>query len=230
MRKAIGMLMYILRTRPELGFAVGALSTIAVPSQAMPTAPTTAHKCALWSVLKYLAGTRDKGLTFSRRAGLQLDAGCDASYGTEMSTNAIGAAGARAGGYIRLNGAAIDAWSKRCRYVTLSTTEAELYALVLLLRRLLCVRRLLSLIVGYSLPPTRIAEDNQAVVKQIQRRDLTSQSRHVRVNIGFIIDAIEAAEVYIEWVPSQDQIADALTAAEERVRFTRNRDELLGGP
>ena len=92
-------------------------------------------------------------------------------------------------------------------------TEAELYAFVLLLRRLLCVRRLLALILGYSLPPTIIDEDNKAVQLMLRKRELTSKSRHVRVNIGFIIDAIDAAENECKRVPTQDQIANIFTAA-----------------
>ena len=157
-----------------------------------------------------------------------LDAGCDASFGNEITDGAVGGASARAGEYIRLKSAAIDAWSKRCRHIALSTNEAELYALVLLLRRLLCVRRLLSLILGYSLPPTIIADDNRANTLMLRKRDLSSKSRHVRVNIGFIIDAIDAGTITIAWVPTQDQIAYTFTAAEDRVRFTRNRRELLG--
>ena len=156
-----------------------------------------------------------------------LDAGCDASFENEATDGCIGGASARAGGYIRLQGAAIDAWSKRCRYVALSTNEAELYALVLLLRRLLCVRRLLSLILGYSLPPKVIAEENSADTLMLRKRDLSSKSRHVRVNIGFIIDAIDASEIAIDWTPTQDQIANTLTAAEDRMRFTPNRTALL---
>ena len=157
-----------------------------------------------------------------------LDAGCDASFGNEVTDGATGGASARAGGYIRHQGAVIDAWSKRCRYVALSTNEAELYAFVLLLRRLLCVRRLLALILGYSLPPSIIAEDNKAVTLMLRKRDLSSKSRHVRVNIGFIIDAIDAGEIGVAWTPTQDQIANTFTAAEDRVRFQRNRGELLG--
>ena len=40
-----------------------------------------------------------------------LDAGCDASFSTEVTDEAVGGTSARAGGFIRLQGAAIDAWS-----------------------------------------------------------------------------------------------------------------------
>ena len=70
-----------------------------------------------------------------------IDAGCDALFGNEVTDGTVGGASARAGGYILPQVAAIDAWSKRCRYIALSTNEAELYALVLLLRRLLSAVR-----------------------------------------------------------------------------------------
>ena len=78
----------------------------------------------------------------------------------------------RSGGFITLCGACIDSFSKRCRYAVLSTAEAEIYALLLLLRRLICIRRILTMILGYKLPKTVIEEDNRAVVSMLQRRDL----------------------------------------------------------
>ena len=135
----------------------------------MPDAPTRAHKYALYSTLRYLVSNRTLGLTFRKGGGLMLDSGYDASFGNEVTDGATGGASARAGGYIRLQGAAINAWTKRCRYVALSTNEAELYAFVLLLRRLLCVRRLLALILGYSLPLTIIDEDNKAVHQMLRK-------------------------------------------------------------
>ena len=44
----------------------------------------------------------------------------------------------------------------------------------------------------------------------------------------FHLDAIDAGEIAINWTPTQDQIKNTLTAEEDRVRFTRNRGELLG--
>jgi hypothetical protein len=62
-----------------------------------------------------------------------------------------------------------------------------------------------------------------------QRRDLPSRSRHLRVNIGYIIDAEEAGEIHVRYIPTADQVADFLTAAEDRERFIRNRTIALGG-
>ena len=70
MRQGIGYLMYAVGTRPDFAHAVNSLATVATPSKSMPDAPTKAHKCGLFSTLRYLAGTRTMGLTFRKGGGL----------------------------------------------------------------------------------------------------------------------------------------------------------------
>jgi hypothetical protein len=93
-RQGIGYLMYVLRIRPDIAYAVNALSTASTP----PAAPTKAHRYRLWTSLRYLVSTRTLGLTFQKNGGLTLDAGCDASIGNGVTDEAIGGASARAGG------------------------------------------------------------------------------------------------------------------------------------
>jgi len=227
---AVGMIGYLVsRTRPDANFAYGMMSQIAYPSVAMPDAPNAAHVSALVKILRWLSTTCNDGLTFRRAVGLSLRAAADSALGSEPATGSHGTCLARSGGFITLSGACIDSFSKCCRYAVLSTAEAEIYALLLLLRRLIYIRRILTMILGYTLPPTVIEEDNRAVVSMLQRRDLTSRSRHMRINIGFIIDAIDANEIRVVWVPSQAQVADMVAAAEDRARFMRNRLVVLGG-
>ena len=54
--------------------------------------------------------------------------------------------------------------SARQTPLAISTPEAEAYALMLCVRAVLCVRRLLSFMLGTSLPVTTIFEDNDAVI------------------------------------------------------------------
>ena len=49
------------------------------------------------------------------------------------------------------------------------------------------------------------------------------------MNIGFIIDAEEAGEIQVRYIATADQVANFLTAAEDRERFVRNRTIALGG-
>jgi hypothetical protein len=50
----------------------------------------------------------------------------------------------------------------------------------------------------------------------------------LRINIAFIVEAIDAREIEVHYIASAEQAADMLTAAEDRARFERNRDLLLG--
>ena len=81
---------------------------------------------------------------------------------------------------------------------------------------------------GRSLPPTVIYEDNMTLLLTLRRRDLSAHTRHTRVNLGFMMDAADAGHVIYDFASSADQVADIMTAAEDPDRFERNRAVLLG--
>ena len=126
------------------------------------------------------------------------------------------------------NGAAVAAWSRRQNATTVATMEAEAYAAMLAVRIVLAVRRTSEFMLSYKLPPTIIYEDNESLITALKSRDLSARTRHTRVNLGFIMDAVDAEEVVFEFVTSGDQVADAATQAEDPTRFIRNRDRMLG--
>ena len=57
---------------------------------------------------------------------------------------------------------------------------------------------------GCTLPPSLVFEDNQAVIDQLRRRDLSARTRHVRVNIAFIVEAIGACEIEVNYISSAE--------------------------
>ena len=65
---------------------------------------------------------------------------------------------------------------------------------------------------GCALPPSLVFEDNQAVIDQLRRRDLSARTRHVRVNIAFNAEAIDAREIEVHYISSAEQADDMLTA------------------
>ena len=56
----------------------------------------------------------------------------------------------------------------------------------------------------------------------MRKRDLSSRARHVRVHLGFCYDMLDSREVYIEHIKSPVNPANALTAAEEPMRFANS--------
>ncbi|KAH8066237.1 hypothetical protein JL722_654 [Aureococcus anophagefferens] len=58
----------------------------------------------------------------------------------------------------------------------------------------------------------RVYCDNQSVIAQLRKRDLSARSRHIRVQLGFIYDALDSGEVEIRYVRSAANPANQLTA------------------
>ena len=232
-RSTLGMLMYIAtRTRPDLLFSVGVLATVSAPSASCPEAPCPGHRAALQRSLRYLVGTTDLGLLFQRldNSEIRLEAWCDASHGREIHHTASGYCKSRSGGFITLNMAVVSAFSAVQGATALSTFEAELYALVQVIRQVLALRHLITFLIGVTLPPTVVHCDNNSVLLQLKRRDLSARSRHIRVHLGFIFDALEANEIDAQFVRSGENPANAMTAAEDRDRFARSVDVMTGRP
>jgi len=64
-----------------------------------------------------------------------------------------------------------------------------------------------------TLPPTPVFVDNMAVIAIFRRRSVIGRMRHVRIAISFILDAIDSDQIYVQFVPTKAQKADALTKA-----------------
>ena len=229
-RHANGQVGYVAgRTLPGLLFAFGVLSCVACPSAAIPDAPAPGHRAALGRVLRYMSGVIGFGLRFAHNAtGFTLRLYVDASHGREAHHTAAGFCKSRSGGCIFGSGACIYAWSSIQQSTALSTFESELYALVLGTRYLLALRRITTFIIGATLPTSLVFCDNQSVIAQLLRRDLSSRSRHIRTNLGFLYEAIDNGDIHVEYIRSEANPANTHTAAENRNRFAQNTAVLSG--
>jgi hypothetical protein len=229
-RHANGQVGYVAtRTIPSLLFAFGILASVACPSAAVPDAPAPGHRAALGRTLRYMQGAIGEGLRFAHNnTGFSLRLYVDASHGREAHHTAAGFCKSRSGGCIFGSGACIYAWSSIQQSTALSTFESELYALVLGIRNLLTLRRLAAFIVGATLPESLVFCDNQSVIAQLKRRDLSSRSRHIRVTLGFIYEAIDSHDIHVEYIRSESNPANTHTAAENRNRFARSHAVLSG--
>jgi hypothetical protein len=208
-RQIVGSLLYLsTSTRPDIAFAANTLARF-------NAAPSKQHLQAAKATMRYLAGTASMGLQFSAAAQHELEAFCDADWAgcpdTFRSTS----------GYVfRLNGAAISWSSKRQSTVALSTAEAEYMAAAWAVCEALFLRKLdedLPLLraddyaaSGVSLP---LFVDNQAAVALLCSPQQTQRSKHISVQLAFAREAAERQEVSVHYIPSQEQVADAMTKA-----------------
>jgi hypothetical protein len=160
-RNLIGSMLYLsCWTRPDIAFAVSELSRFV-------SSPCQIHMLAAKHLLRYLKGTKDLGLQFtkpkdqsSRNQTNILWGFVDSDWAgcplTRRSTT----------GYVlMLNGAAVAWKSKRQPIVALSTAEAEFVAASSMIQETIYIRTLLHNL-GYSqTAPTIIYEDNATCLK-----------------------------------------------------------------
>jgi hypothetical protein len=92
---------------------------------------------------------------------------------------------------------------------------------VRLLRSLVIVRTTVMMLFGKdNLPPTRVSEDNMALILAL-RRVISGRARHVRVSVGYVLDVLDAGHAIIVFVTTKAQIANGLTKAETKEELDR---------
>jgi hypothetical protein len=194
----VGSLMYLsICTRPDIAQAVGALARYMAK-------PTTVHWTAAKTVLRYLAGTANVGITFGGGTP-DLLAYCDADYAGDIDTRRSTTA------YVFiLNGGAIT-WSSRLQpTVAASTTESEYMAAAAAIKESLWLRKLLKSL-GEDPDPLTIRADSQSAIKLLKNPIVSNRSKHIDIAHHFARERVARNEVTFEYISTDAMVADALT-------------------
>ena len=194
----VGKLMYLtVATRPDLSYSVGALTRFMAE-------PRLTHWQAAKGVVRYLANTTDKGITY-RGSSTELHAYCDADYAGDIDTRRSTT------GYVFLmNGGAISWNSKRQPTVAASTTEAEYMAAAAAVKEGLWMRKLLSSL-DIKLEMVNIKCDNQSAIKLLKNPIFSARSKHIDIIHHFARERVLRKEVAFQYVWTKEMIADIMT-------------------
>ena len=197
-QRVVGSLMYaMVATRPDLGYAVGALCRYM-------SNPSPSHWCAAKRVLRYLAGTIHHALTYGR-GNMELVGYTDADFAAPPTRHSTS-------GYLFiLNGGAVSWASKRQKSVATSTTEAEYMALALGTKEAIWLRRLLGELGMVSYSPTLLLVDNQSCIKLAKNPENHQLTKHIDTQYHFIREEVERQIVRVEFCPTKAMAADFLT-------------------
>ena len=185
------------------------------------------HWKALLHLVHYGMQTRDKGLVYKRASKLPICAYTDASHqGCPITQTS------HMGWVIKLFGNVVDWSSRRVPGApSLSSAEAELYALVELIKAIIEVRELLGLlsaVIGRELVPgpTPIFEDNKAACDLGVSMTASRKLRHVKKMVQFVRYHVQVAQtVVLVQTPTEEQQADAMTKVENT--FAKQAQALL---
>ena len=218
---AVGSLMYaMVGTRPDIAFAVGAVSRYA-------SNPGDEHWRAVKRILRYLKGTAEKGLLFSGST-------------TSVGVNVIGYSDADwAGchddrrsttGYLfQLGGAAISWSSKKQKTTALSSTEAEYMALAATIKEAMWLRSLLREAGFPQKKPTVIYEDNQSCMLFSKNPGKHDRTKHIDIRYHYVREqVVEFKNVTLIYKPTDEMVADMNTKPLGGAKFLKFRDNAMG--
>ena len=227
-RSIVGMLLYLsTNTRPDISFAVSQVARFSHN-------PKKSHASAVKMIVRYLSGTKDRGVIYKRPDKLTLECFVDADfaglYGRENPENPISVK-SRTGYIVSVAGCFILCKSQLQSTIALSTSEAEYGALSQAMRTLIPIREtILEMINNVDMVdsnnnyvfgtleelksfPTIVYEDNTSALTLANKQRVTSRTKHWSVKFHFFWDYInnESNNTKCVKVSTKEQKADYLT-------------------
>ncbi|MBW0536559.1 hypothetical protein O181_076274 [Austropuccinia psidii MF-1] len=212
-RSAVGSINYLsTATRPDLSFAVSSLSQYLEK-------PGIQHWRAFLHVLKYLRGTQEIGLWYSREGETGLIAYSDADWGNCRETRR-----STSGFLAQLHGCLVFWKTRKQPSVSISTAEAEYKSLCDLTSELLWFRQLCHEANIFLLDSAiTIWEDNQSCIN-IANGDCNfnnKRMKHVDIQLHFVKEAIQSNLIILQYAPTTEMLADFLTKSVPKPTLVR---------
>ncbi|KAK9065217.1 hypothetical protein SSX86_016600 [Deinandra increscens subsp. villosa] len=218
-RSLVGALQYLTITRPDISYAVNQVSQFLQQ-------PTVIHYQHVKRILRYIKGTLDFGLTFSRSKYSNILGYSDADWARCIETRRS------TYGYSIYLGGNLVSWSaKKQPTVARSSCESEYRAMANTATEIVWVTHLLREL--HSLPPDRptLLCDNQSAIFMSQNPVAHKRAKHIDIDYHFIRELVLSGRLYTKFVPTKLQVADIFTKSLPRPQFELFRTMLrLGSP
>jgi hypothetical protein len=215
-RSLVGSLRYLVHTRPDISFAVGYVSRFMEK-------PRLEHFAAVKHLLRYIAGTVDYGIVYPKCSDScnKLVGYSNSDLGGDVDDRKSTT------GVIFFMGEMPISWqSHKQKAVALSSCEAEYMAGAVGACQAVWLARLLSDIVGVTVQPPVLKMDNQSGIALSKNPVLHDRSKHIDTKFHYIRKSVEEGRICLDYVSTQEQLADVLTKSLGRARFCELRDKI----
>jgi hypothetical protein len=179
------------------------------------------HWVAAKHVLRYLRGTMEYGLRYLGGDGVRLQGYTDSDWaGSEADRKST------SGCCFNLGSTVITWFSRKQTSVALSSTEAEYMATSMESCEAIWLRKLLTRLFDQELDPMVIYCDNQSCIKLSENPVFHDRSKHIEIRYHFIRDRIQKGAVKLQYISTDEQVADILTKPLVKGKFVFFRDKL----
>ena len=218
-RAIVGSLIYVMTgTRPDLCYVVTKLSqNMAKPSES--------DLILAKHVLRYLKGTREQCLKFEKsESPLKLIGFCDSDWGASVKDRRS------ITGYnfqLLERGPLISWKSRKQPTVALSTCEAEYISLASAVQESKFLRQICK-DMNIVIDDVVIHVDNQGAINLAKNPVNHQRSKHIDIKYHFIRSEIQAGNVKLEYVPTEDNVADIFTKPATKVKLEKFKSFIMG--
>ena len=213
-RSIIGGLNYLTHTRPDIMYSVNVLSRFMHK-------PTRLHLGAAKRVLRYVAGTVDFGLWYSKSTNGTMYGYSDSDWGGCVDNRK-----STSGQVFYLGSTAVSWSSKKQDVVALSSSEAEYIAVASASCQAIWLRRMLVDFNNEQYGPTSIFCDNKATIAMTRNPAFHSRTKHIDIRFHFIRDLTSEGIIELKYCPTNEQVADVFTKALSQAKHDYFRQKL----
>eukprot|EP00253_Pinus_taeda_P004305 PITA_04305 len=213
-RQLIGSLMYLVNTRTDICYVVNTLSQFLVE-------PKRAHWAVAKHLIRYLQGTIEHGLLYTRGNYIRLSGFTDANWaGSSVDHKSTT-------GYCFNIGLGMTSWcSRKQKSVALSSVEAEYMASSTASCEAIWLRKLLVNLFRRRMEATRILCDNQSCIELSKNPIFHDRSKHIDIKCHFLKNYVQLGVVQLRYTPTGEQVADILTKALGRTKFIYFKEKM----
>jgi hypothetical protein len=223
-RSALGSFIFLLRTRPDLAYAINRLAT-------RTTRATVKDMNAIYRVLKYLKATKDRGIIFKKSVTLREDitqifCWVDAAFQCHRDGKSQSGYCFNIGGHT--SGMFYSRSFKQSR-VTTSSTQSELVAMEEAVKELEWFRLLMDELGFPQTKPNVMFEDNKSTITlATEFSGNMKRTKHFISSIHYLLDNYLQKIITVCHIATEDQVADILTKPLCEDQFVKLRDLLMG--
>ncbi len=148
---------------------------------------------------------------------------CDANWGGDL-TDRISTTGM----IVQLCGNTVSWNSKKQKTVALSSTESEYMALSSACQESVWCQAWLVEVLGID-PSITVYSDNQSAIALTRSDSFHNRTKHIDIRHHFVKDLIRRNTINLEWVSTNDQLADIMTKSLPRAKVEELVSQLLIG-
>jgi len=211
-RAMIDSLLYLARSGPNIMFSVCLCARF-------QKEPREVHLTVVKCIFGYLIGTPNLSLLFKRRESFKLMSYCEVDHaGDKVERKST------SGSCHLIEGNLVTWICKKYGSTTLFTTKAEYMLAASCCNQLLWIKDQLE---GYNIYESKILIycDNRANISLLKNQTLHSRVKHIEIKHHFIRDHIQNGTVNLQFVTTNDQLANIFTKplTEERLILLRSQ-------